>query len=410
MALFLRRLLEQSSLLIMALIMAVFVWIAAVNEENPIVTQPFSRELDIALSNTADDIAFIDADDVNAIVTIRAPQDIFDSLTTNRIRVAADISNLGPGVHVVPLTASVTSESAEVISIIPAEVQVTLEQISTRMLPLRREVTGEPSRGYFAGTPVWSADQVAITGLQSVVNSIAEVRIEVDIDERKTPLQRSFVPRAYNSDGAIVNGITYAPENVDVSINIAQLESYRELAVRPDIVGQVANGFRVTGITQAPQSVTVFSTESDTITNLPGFVETAPIDITGIDNDIETTVTLDLPEGISLIGDQAVVVQVSVAAIENSFTTRIKPQVVGLGPDLEVTLSPETIDVIVSGPVNALDALEPDDIKVVIDLLDLEAETIAQIEPELIVSIDTIDVELVIPTIQVEITAIESEE
>ena len=43
----------------------------------------------------------------------------------------------------------------------------------------------------------------------------------------------------------------------------------------------------------------------------------------------------------------------------------------------------------------------------VIDLLDLGADTIAQIEPELIVAIDTIDVELVIPTIQVEITEAE---
>ncbi len=405
----LRSVLEQSSLLFMALIMAVFVWLAAVNEENPVVTQPFSRELNVTLTDPGENIALINAENIQAIVNIRAPQDVFDSLTTNRIRITADISELEPGLHAVPLTALVTSEQAEIISIIPAEIQVQLEEISTRTLPLRREVIGEPARGYFASPPTWSAEEISITGLQSVVNSIAEVRLEVDIQDRKTELDRSYIPRAYNADGIPVNNVDFEPENVSVLIEIAQLESYRELAVRPNIVGQVASGFRVTGITQAPQSVTVFSSEANAIANLPGFVETEPIDITGINNDNETRVTLALPESISLIGEQSVVVQISVAAIENSFTITERPQVVGLGPELTAVLSPLTVDVIVSGPVNVLDALEPDDIKVVIDLLDLEAETIAQIEPELIVAIDNIDAELVIPTIQVEITATEEE-
>jgi YbbR domain-containing protein len=76
---------------------------------------------------------------------------------------------------------------------------------------------------------------------------------------------------------------------------------------------------------------------------------------------------------------------------------------VGLLPIHTTVISPETVDVILSGPVPVLDTLTPDDIRVVVDVSDLDLGTY-QLEPIVDVIPDRIEVEAVLPsTVAVEI-------
>ena len=67
--------------------------------------------------------------------------------------------------------------------------------------------------------------------------------------------------------------------------------------------------------------------------------------------------------------------QVSIAAIESSLAVSLPVEVIGLTPGLLVIISPATVDVILSGPVPILDALEPGDIRLLVDLTDYDAGT-----------------------------------
>ena len=89
-------------------------------------------------------------------------------------------------------------------------------------------------------------------------------------------------------------------------------------------------------------------------------METQPIDLTGKDDDFETLVELNLPAGISVVGDPKVLVQVSIAAIESSLAISLPVEVIGLAPGLEASVAPATVDVILSGPVPVLNTLGPD--------------------------------------------------
>jgi len=77
---------------------------------------------------------------------------------------------------------------------------------------------------------------------------------------------------------------------------------------------------------------------------------------------------LNLPEGISVVGDPKVLVQVSIAAIESSLAVTLPVEIVGLMPGYEAAISPETIDLIILGPVPVLEKLKPSDIRVKVDL------------------------------------------
>jgi YbbR domain-containing protein len=115
--------------------------------------------------------------------------------------------------------------------------------------------------------------------------------------------------------------------------------------------------------------VTVFATDPSLVDNLPGYVETNPVDLTGAKDDVDVMVGLNLPEGISVVGDQTVNVVVGVSAIEGSLTINDVPvEVVNLNEGLGATLSPEVVNIILSGPLPVLDAMTAADLLVIIDL------------------------------------------
>jgi hypothetical protein len=104
-----------------------------------------------------------------------------------------------------------------------------------------------------------------------------------------------------------------------------------------------------------------------------------------------------------MVGDQFGLVQVSIAAIEGSLTMSLPMIPIGLLPIHAAVISPDTVDVILSGPVPVLDILTPDDVRVVVDVSDLELGTY-QLEPLVDVIPDRIVVEAVLPsTVSVEI-------
>jgi hypothetical protein len=113
-------------------------------------------------------------------------------------------------------------------------------------------------------------------------------------------------------------------------------------------------------------------------------------------------VALNLPEGISIVGEQTVLIQAGISPIESSVTLADeKVETINIGDGLSAQVSPSTVDVIVSGPLPLLDTLTRQDVRVTVDLIGLEPGThqlIAKVE----VLITDVVVESILPnTIEV---------
>ena len=65
------------------------------------------------------------------------------------------------------------------------------------------------------------------------------------------------------------------------------------MVVKVASTGQVASGYRLTNISVFPPTVTVFSTNPSLVDRLPGFVETSPLDLTGVKDDIDIRLPLE---------------------------------------------------------------------------------------------------------------------
>jgi YbbR domain-containing protein len=210
--------------------------------------------------------------------------------------------------------------------------------------------------------------EVTVTGPESLISLVIEARVTVDVTNADQTIVREETPLLLDAEGRVVSGLTVSPDTVTITQPVTLLGGYRYVIIRPVSVGQVASGYRLTNIFVSPVGKVVFSSDPELVNNLPGYVETQPIDLTGKEDDFETLVELNLPSGISVVGDPKVLVQVSIAAIESSLAISVPIEVIGLAPGLEASVAPTTMDVILSGPVPVLNTLGAADVRVVVDL------------------------------------------
>jgi YbbR domain-containing protein len=202
----------------------------------------------------------------------------------------------------------------------------------------------------------------------------------------------------------VVENVTLTPDRVEVEQGINQRYGYRNVIVSVNLEGQVADGYRLTNIAVFPLAVTVYSSNPEIVNELPGYVQTMPLNLDNFKDDVDVSLLLDLPEGVLVVGDQrTVLVRVSIAAVQTSMPiANIPVEIIGLPENLQVKLSPDLVTIIISGPLPIIDQLKLEDIRVYLDLTDYVVGTY-QLQPVVELSSE----EIVVDGIQPEFIDIE---
>ncbi|HEX9012593.1 MAG TPA: CdaR family protein, partial [Anaerolineaceae bacterium] len=368
---FLRVLIRNLPSFLLALVMAIAVWVVSITQADPNLKQVLPRPITVDLVGQDPGTIITSVTPRTVSVTINAPQSIWNRLNSedNLISASADLAGLGPGTHLVRVQAVPRIRPANLIAASPQNISITLEKLSTLALNVHLVPIGEPAIGYQAGSPTLSAASVSVSGPESVVKKVAEVRASLDETQAHDNIDRTVTLQPLDSGGNPVSGVTLSPDRVTIQIPITQRFGFRTVSVKVVVTGQVASGYRVTNISVFPLAVTVSSSDPQLVNDLPGYVETTPVDLDGIKNALDVQVGLNLPTGIRVEGDQSVLVQVGIAAIESNLTLKnLTIQASNVYPGLAAQFSPETLDLILSGPLPELDALSTDDIKITVDL------------------------------------------
>ena len=135
--------------------------------------------------------------------------------------------------------------------------------------------------------------------------------------------------------------------------------------------GTTPRGYVLDGLTVNPAVATIYSSDEAQIESLPGFIETDLINLDDFSEEETVKVGLMVLEGTTLVGDQAVDVTVRVSAVEGSRTvSNVRIDTIGIDAGLVATISPEVIDVFLSGPEPMLNQIFGADLFAVIELHD----------------------------------------
>jgi len=399
------------STLMVAFILASIVWGSAVTSVDPNEQRIFEIPIEVLGQDTNIEIMSEIQDRLS--ITLFAPRSILDDLAKepDDLRAWIDISGLGRGNQTVDVEYTLPEEirPLRLEEISPVSVNILLEELGSKTIKIQTKTFGEPALGYQKGTINWSDEEVQISGRLSDVENVIAVETSLDITGADENIITTIPLLPRDSSGNLVPEVSLAPDRVTVTQTVTLQGGYRNMVVKVVTSGQVAEGYRQSSVSVSPPNVLVFSSDLAMIELLPGYIETEVLDLTDAINDIETVLALNLPENVSVIGDPNIIIQVGVAAIEGSISISRQVEVIGIMPGLDSTISPDTVELIIFGPIPTLQELTDVDIRVVIDLSGLE-EGIYQLEPEVIILPDGIESQAISPkTLEVEIIPAESE-
>lgn len=397
-----RWLTNNVSLMILAVLLAVFVWGVGSLQQDPIVENTLAAPVVIVAPPAADQTISASTLPPTVTVRIRAPQSTFESLGANGVQVAVDLSQLGVGQHVVKLEPTIRMAPSMLLSSRPLTASVTIEQITEASVPIRVVVEGTPAIGYQAQLPSVEPIQATITGTQQLVSRVASVDAVISVEGARSSVQQTVRLVARDQDNNPVPNVGITPSTAVVRVPMEQLSNFKDLAVRVRPTGQPAEGYAITSISASPQVVTVFGPR-DAIQQLPGFIDTLEVSVAGATQDVEQRVGLNVPPNVSPVAENmTVLVRVRIEPQQGALTVSRRPIVIGITETLSVKVSPPVVDIVLAGPQPTLNGLTQDSVRVEVDATGLGIG-VHQLTPKVIVP-EGVAVQSVIPTtVQIEV-------
>jgi len=395
-----RRWLSEAGTVALALVVALIVWANAEQESNIVFVM---REVPISLRGIGGGLALQSVTAETVDVHGRAPEGFWETGSEAEFDAHVDLTGLPTGRHQVDVQLTYPQRQVQILDLTPSEVSVELVRMAQKSIQVRAEVMDSSPFGYDWHTPEVTPPEVQVSGPERYVDSVTTAVVEVYLRTARSTVERRLsVSLRDKDDQPIGNLVEWTPRLVTVTVPIEQRPGYRDVPVRVRWEGQPARGYRIREVAVDPSIVTLFGSPA-AIDTVPGYVETAPVNIEGADGNIVERLALIVPENVSVFGAQSVVVSVGITPIEESTWVQRVPVIQGLGDGLQAELSPRIVEILVAGPLPRLETLQPGDVQILLDLTGLEAGT-HTLEPSVILPEGIRQETLVPETIEVKIT------
>lgn len=375
---------------LLSLVIAIGLWFMVINTENPLETRSYTANIQLQNEEALFERGYVvvNEDEITSTrvtVRLRGQRLALDTLSQSSTKVQAvvDLDNVIYSYNGEPVSVpvkivipSVVNDSFEILSKSIQTITVDIQPYINKDFEVKAVVNNTDSDTVQLANAVASPGTVTVYGAKSVVNSIAEVRAEVNPEILEDGMVITTAPVAYDAEGNVVDKVTFSSNELSVKIGMDEMKSVR---VAVDITGRAAEGYEVTGIYVSPDTVDVAGKASDlsgvSIIRLPD------IDVTGIDSNIikEFSVEDYLPEGLRVIGaDGSDKITVTVSVEEETTKEIVIPaESITVQGTLEEGLSADIagrdMTITISGAGSVISTVEADDIKAYVDVDGYEA-------------------------------------
>lgn len=374
----LKKILSLLPIILTALILAIIVWISSVTSSDPNEVVTYTNPIPLTILGQNPDLIISEMSSSNVIITVRAPHSVHEQLSRNinSVNARLNLSGFGAGTYEVTPEISTTYKPVQIVDISPAEIELTLEQITNKTFDIKLLLAGNLPISYEAQEPVLSTDTVQLLGPESKISEVFDVVANIDLTNVTSTISRNVDLRPIDRRGNVVQDITLNPTNINVEVPIKQLVGYRNVFIKIVTTGSIAQGYHLTSLVVNPPNVTIYASNPAMVGNMPSFLDTAPVNLNGAKEDFSINVPLQIQDGVTVIGSQEVTVEVGIEAIQSSIQLiGIPVEIINLGEGLDATISPQSVDVYISGPMNLLDNVTTESVHVILDLENRTAGT-----------------------------------
>lgn len=279
---------------LLAVLVALIVWIFVMNEQNP--PSEGSFQVQLARRNTAENVMVTEAPETVRI-KVRALRNALAGVAGKDFRAAVDLDDLAAGQHNLPVTVQLPP-GFELLEINPDKVRVKLEAMRTRQLAVEVRLIGPSAADLLIDKATLQPAAVTVSGPRSLVDSIAKAVISVQAKNGTGDFRAEGRVVLLGQDGKEIKGLHPDPAQVAVTGLLQPGTLTKQIEVKTVLTGNLPEGFVLRKVFTEPAKVEMKGPK-DLLDKLDA-VYTEPILLTGINKDTTKEVALQLKEGISV--------------------------------------------------------------------------------------------------------------
>lgn len=317
-------------------------------------------------------------------LTLQGPRSVIQTIDAGSIRAYIDLSSANdPGPYERRVRIDAPSGIRR-ITVQPETVTVELDTVVSKAFAIDvLEPEDVPRSVAITGASVSPAN-VVVTGVQQNVDRVARVILPVELRGQTESFTVEARPLAVDTNNVEVPSVEVQPNRVTVNVTLEVRGKEIPVFVRCECVA--LDGYEVIGQPVASPATVLVDGPRDALAQVQ-YIYTTPIDTSGLSEpSLLTDIPLDtstIPEGVTV---ERLLVDVSVRVEQSLFSQVFEDvpiAILGATPDLDVSVSPQTVTVEIEGPREDIAALTPTDVAVVVDITGLDIG-VHQLRPRVI--------------------------
>ena len=300
---------------IIALVVAVVLWLFVMNEQNPQIEGSFTVAVD--LRNVPEGYK-VTQTEKSVKLKVRGARSFFVSAEPEGFKAYADLDGLDSGEHEVKVK-TVLPQGFELVDAQPETVSVTLDKIVRRSVRVDLIVTGSASAGYTVGKISQSANTTVIEGPESRVAEVDRVIGYVGLSGNRDDFTLQVPLTPINSDGKAVDDVELLARTVEVSVQLARGLTRKIVSVHPVLDDVLPEGFTLGEVQVEPTKIEIAG-DAALISKVTS-IDTEKIVISDMKESGKKIVHLAIPNGVAISNREVTV------------TVELKPKAQAKGAD-----------------------------------------------------------------------------
>lgn len=290
---------------LLAVLVALIVWIFVMNEQNPSVEGTF--QVALGSRNLSERLVMMEAPETVRI-KVRGLRNAVAGAAGKNFQATVDLKGLSPGQYNLSVTVSLPG-GFELIEVMPDKVPVKIEALRSRQFTVEPRLIGALAGQMVLGRVEVRPQAVTVSGPQSVLDSVDKVLAPLDIKERAPAFSVSAKLVLQGPDGNDMKSLTVEPAQVNVAGNLEPGVVTRVVDVKATMTGNLPEGTLLRRVVTEPAKIELQGPKEvlDKIAN----IMTEPVALNGITRDVAREVPLQLPQGVTA-NRKTVMVRISV--------------------------------------------------------------------------------------------------
>lgn len=304
-----------------SLFAAFFLWLVVVNVDDPVISRTYTA-IPVEVLNASvieeEGKCYEILDGTNTInVVVTAKRSVVDQMSRDYIKATADMAAMNFLDRVPIEVRSIRyADQIESVSSRTEYLKIELEDVIDKVVPVTIEHEGIVADGYALTQIEASADQIKITGPESVVNEVVKATVHADISNinKDTLITTEVLPEDVNGNAVVDSRLVINNASIDVKFLI---NAIKEIPISCGYSGEPVSGYVVSGtIMTSPSSVRVMGRGENFDDMDVIYISPDAVSVDGAMADIEENVDISdyLPTGVEFADKDFVpIVKVSVS-------------------------------------------------------------------------------------------------